>query len=155
MSRFVFPIFALFVSLYLVLEQYFGSYRASGSYYVYGLAAPVILFALTQLVEDVVGKDGVLRRDRGEDAGPMWDWNADHTRVAIFLAAAILCFLALPYLGYHLSFGLFLVTGFWLLNYRKPLTIGLLVIGTVLLIQFAFVQWLGTNLPKGLLKPWL
>ena len=163
MSRFIFPGFALAVSIYLVVEQILGSYRPTGSYYIFGLAAPVILLALLQVREDLMASRK--RQGDGDEPAAATGGQAEpgsgnrmrpnDRRVAIFIGAAVLSLILLSYLGYLLSFGLFLIATFWLLGFRKPLHVILLTAGTLLFIQLLFIEWLGTRLPEGILAPWL
>lgn len=156
MSKFVFPAFALVVAIYFVWEQANGNYREAGRYYVYGLAFPVIIMAAIQLIKDVVQTARPLI-DPGESeaeavASP---GAAVYLKVVIFIGLAIVALILLPVVGYPIAFGLFMITNFIMLGYRKPIGIAILTLGTLAVIQLIFVQALGTHLPKGIFAPWL
>lgn len=161
MSRLIFPAFALVVAGYLAAEQFFGNYRQMGSYFMYILALPIILLAVSQIFADIrairqeraaVDGDQAQAGEEGPLSDPALGWNADATRVAVFLTTTIVAFLLLPFLGYLISFGLFLVGAFLLMGVRHPLTVFLLTAGTLIFVHLVFVEYLETRLPAGILK---
>lgn len=152
MSRLVFPLFTLAIASYLAAEQYFGNYRPLGSYFIYGLAIPLIIFALSQILMDL----RALRAENIHNAAPEGvkgkDRLQDRLRVLIFLAVTITTYLALPYVGYIVSFGVFLITGFLLLGVRRPVVLVPLTAGTLVFIHLVFVEYLQTRLPLGFMR---
>lgn len=152
MSRLVFPLFTLAIASYLAAEQYFGEYRTLGSYFIFGLAAPLVIFALSQITMDLRAlraeniRNGAPERVKGQE-GPQ-----DKLRVLIFLAVTVTTYLALPYVGYIVSFGVFLIIGFRLLGVRKPSVIAPLTAGTLVFIHLVFVEYLETRLPLGFMN---
>lgn len=147
-SKLIFPIFGLAVALYMITEQMIGSYTTKSMYYTFGLAIPVVVLSLVQIYKEFVANPANNSETRDGETDQKMSSEA-RTRFLAFIATTSICIVALPYLGYIISFSAFMVSTFLIMKMRKPVKIAALVIGTMSVVHFLFVVWLGTSLPKG------
>lgn len=105
--------------------------------------------ALVNLVQAIRGRDARVADDMGEGVDTVW-------LAGLSFGVPVIYAILLWALGFWVASGVTLLALPWLLNYRRPLVVLGVALGTLLAVEVVFVQVFDMNLPRGVLvERWL
>ena len=156
------PLLAVAYALYAWWEQAEGTYREDSIQYMMVLIVPVLALAATVILQSLF--EGWRRAHGGRLQAGAPD-EPDATRAApadqgrflrpiLLVAASLLLVLAIDWLGYVVSFSLFVVLVLLAMGVRAPLRVAAIALSTIVLVHVLFIEILDQPLPRGLLG-WL
>ena len=155
------PLLAVAYALYAWWEQTEGAYREDTTQYMMVLIVPALALAAMVILQSLFEGWRRAREERlraatsGEPDAARATTPADRGRFlrpALLIAASLLLVLAIEWLGYVISFSLFVVAVLLAMGVRAPLRVAAIAISTMVLVHVVFIEILDQPLPRGLLE---
>ena len=154
------PLLAVAYALYAWWEQTEGAYREDTTQYMMVLIVPVLALAAAVILQSLFES---WRHARGERLQARAPDEPDATRAtpadrgrflrpALLIAASLLLVLAIEWLGYVISFSLFVVAVLLAMGVRAPVRVAAIAVSTMVLVHVVFIEILDQPLPRGLLE---
>lgn len=153
LPRLIFPAIAVWFASYMIYEQLTGNYRSSTQNYVVGLALIVLVMCLVIVISVLLGRDTGAKTEAQPELAETDPAKKvrNASRIGLLVIMAALLVATFETVGYLIGFTLFLALTLRLLDVRKYWLIGAITAVTMSVVHFIFVQWLGVNLPMGVL----
>ena len=141
------PVIALLYVCYTITSQIVGGLHTDTILYSVFLALFTVVFALVCIAKNFTDQSEEKLEPEKQAAH-----KSAIKRMLLFLGWAALILGSLPYLGYIISFTIYLFVMLWKLQVRPLKKTIIITLSSVLLIHFVFVVWVGLPLPKGILE---
>ena len=153
------PLLAVAYALYAWWEQAEGAYREDTTQYMMVLIVPVLALAAAVILQSLFegwrrAREGRLQAGAPDEPDATRAAPADRGRFLrpiLLIAASLLLVLAIDWLGYLVSFSLFVVLVLLAMGVRAPLRVAAIAISTMVLVHVVFIEVLDQPLPRGLL----
>ena len=154
------PLLAVAYALYAWWEQAEGAYREDTTQYMMVLIVPVLALAAAVILQSLFegwrrAREGRLQAGAPDEPDATRKAPADRGRFlrpTLLIAASLLLVLAIDWLGYVVSFSLFVVLVLLAMGVRAPLRVAAIAISTMVLVHVVFIEILDQPLPRGLLE---
>ena len=153
------PLLAVAYALYAWWEQAEGTYREDTTQYMMVLIVPVLALAAAVILQSLFegwrrAREGRLQAGAPDEPDATRAAPADRGRFLrpiLLIAASLLLVLAIDWLGYLVSFSLFVVLVLLAMGVRAPLRVAAITLSTIVLVHVLFIEVLDQPLPHGLL----
>lgn len=147
------PGLALLYAAYALWELTTGLFQQATIIYTYVIAIPMVILAVVSLAGDLKARVKAEKGEEGEAAAGVEPIPPGGLRrLALVIAASLLLVVALPYVGYHIGFFVYVAFVLWAVDMRRPWVMLTIAAAMTAVVHVAFAGLLNQDLPLGPLE---